>query len=47
MPRIKSGGQLWGKPAKDIILKDIIESKVQRIKELETKQQELEKKQEN
>jgi len=42
--QIEEGGEIFGRPAKDIILKDIIESKVERIKDLEAKQKELEEK---
>ena len=42
VPQIKKGGDIWGKPAKDIILKDIIESKVQRIKDLEKFKEQVE-----
>ena len=40
--RIEEGGEIFGRPAKDIILKDIIESKVERIKDLEAEVEELE-----
>lgn len=36
------GGEIFGRPAKDIILKDIIKSKVERIKDLEAEVEELE-----
>jgi len=42
--QIKEGGEIFGRPAKDIILKDIIGGKDERIKELEAKIEELEKK---
>ena len=40
--RIEEGGEIFGRPAKDIILKDIIKSKVERIKDLEAEVEELE-----
>ena len=40
--QIEEGGEIFGRPAKDIILKDIIESKVERIKDLEAEVEELE-----
>jgi len=40
--QIEEGGEIFGRPAKDIILKDIIKSKVERIKDLEAEVEELE-----
>ena len=40
--KIEEGGNIWGKPAKDIILKDIIGSKIEQIKDLEAEVEELE-----
>ena len=40
--QIEEGGEIFGQPAKDIILKDIIGSKIEQIKDLEAEVEELE-----
>ncbi len=43
---IEEGGEIFGQPAKDIILKDIIGSKIEQIKDLEAEVEELEEREE-